>query len=77
MRFLNRFSSSFQNDKLPKSLLMKLTNQKHLFDIPDTVHYLNIASLSPSFKSIEEAGIRAVKEKSKPYLIPSSDFLIR
>ncbi|SNR16413.1 aminotransferase class V-fold PLP-dependent enzyme [Tenacibaculum jejuense] len=53
---------------------MSLTNQKHLFDLPEDVTYLNIASLSPSFKSIEEAGLRAVKEKSRPYLIPSSDF---
>ncbi|WP_075342937.1 aminotransferase class V-fold PLP-dependent enzyme [Tenacibaculum agarivorans] len=53
---------------------MSLTNQKHLFDIPEEISYLNIASLSPSFKSIEEAGIRAVKEKSRPYTIPSSDF---
>ena len=53
---------------------MSLTNQKHLFDLPEDVTYLNIASLSPSFKSIKEAGLRAVKEKSKPYLIPSSDF---
>lgn len=53
---------------------MPLQNQKQLFDIPNTVTYLNIASLSPSFKAVEEAGIRAIKEKSKPYLIPSSDF---
>ena len=53
---------------------MSLQNQKHIFNIPDNITYLNIASLSPSFKSIEEAGIRAVKEKSRPFLIPSSDF---
>ena len=51
-----------------------LENQKHLFDIPEDINYLNIASLSPSFKSIEQAGLRAILEKSKPYLIPSSDF---
>ncbi len=53
---------------------MPLQNQKQLFSIPETVTYLNIASLSPSFKAIEEAGIRAIKEKSKPFLIPSSHF---
>ncbi|MFY0629516.1 MAG: aminotransferase class V-fold PLP-dependent enzyme [Flavobacteriaceae bacterium] len=51
-----------------------LENQKHLFDIDEDINYLNIASLSPSFKSVEEAGLRAIQEKSKPYLIPSSDF---
>lgn len=53
---------------------MPLQNQKHLFDISDDVSYLNIAALSPSFKAVEDAGIRAIKEKSKPYLIPSSHF---
>ena len=51
-----------------------IKDQKNLFDIPEGIHYLNTASLSASFKSIEEAGIKAVKEKSKPYLIPTSDF---
>jgi selenocysteine lyase/cysteine desulfurase len=53
---------------------MKLQDQKNLFDIPEGIHYLNTASLSASFKSIEEAGIKALKEKSKPYLIPTTDF---
>ncbi len=53
---------------------MNLQHQKHLFNLPENITYLNIASLSPSFKSIERAGIRAVKEKSTPYLIPNSDF---
>lgn len=51
-----------------------IKDQKNLFDIPEGIHYLNTASLSASFKSIEEAGIKAVKEKSKPFLIPTSDF---
>lgn len=53
---------------------MKLQDQKNLFDIPEGIHYLNTASLSASFKSIEEAGIKAIKEKSKPFLIPTTDF---
>lgn len=51
-----------------------MLNQKHLFDIPEDVTYLNIASLSPSFKSAEQAGVDAVLQKSRPYTIPSSDF---
>ncbi|WKD86331.1 putative cysteine desulfurase [Polaribacter huanghezhanensis] len=51
-----------------------MKNQKHLFDIPEGIHYLNTASLSASFKSVEEAGMKALKEKSKPYLIPVTDF---
>ncbi|WP_347173733.1 aminotransferase class V-fold PLP-dependent enzyme [Polaribacter uvawellassae] len=53
---------------------MSLQDQKHLFNIPEGIHYLNTASLSASFKSIEEAGVKAIKEKSKPYLIPVTDF---
>ncbi|CAM1340331.1 aminotransferase class V-fold PLP-dependent enzyme [Tenacibaculum amylolyticum] len=53
---------------------MKLQHQKQLFTLPENITYLNIASLSPSFKSIEEAGIKAVKEKSTPHLIPSTNF---
>ena len=53
---------------------MRLTNRKHLFDIPEDVTYLNIASLSPSFKAIEEAGIQSVLKKNRPYLTTSADF---
>ncbi|MBL4604910.1 MAG: aminotransferase class V-fold PLP-dependent enzyme [Flavobacteriaceae bacterium] len=53
---------------------MSLQNQQDLFDIPEGVHYFNIASLSPSFKSITDVGIKAIREKSTPYVIPSSDF---
>ena len=48
--------------------------QQQLFDIPEDICYLNTASLSPSFKAVEAAGIEAILQKSRPYLIPSSDF---
>ncbi|WP_299276964.1 aminotransferase class V-fold PLP-dependent enzyme [uncultured Psychroserpens sp.] len=53
---------------------MSTQHQKHLFSISEEVTYLNIASLSPSFKAIERAGLDAVLQKSKPYTIPISDF---
>nr|WP_321222646.1 aminotransferase class V-fold PLP-dependent enzyme [uncultured Psychroserpens sp.] len=53
---------------------MIISHQKQLFSIPEDITYLNTASLSPSFKSVEQAGIDAVLQKSKPYTIPSSDF---
>jgi len=53
---------------------MDITQQKDLFDIPEDICYLNTASLSPSFKAVEQAGLDAVLQKSRPYLIPSSDF---
>ncbi|MFK8060633.1 MAG: aminotransferase class V-fold PLP-dependent enzyme, partial [Polaribacter sp.] len=53
---------------------MKLTNQKHLFSIPEDVIYLNIASQSPSFKAVEQAGIEGVLEKSHPYKITGDSY---
>ena len=53
---------------------MKLSNQKHLFNIPEDVTYLNIASLSPAFKAVEEAGINAVLKKTQPYLLTINDY---
>lgn len=53
---------------------MALTNQKHLFDLPDEVTYLNIASQSPSFKSIYEAGLKGLRQKNHPFTIATSDY---
>ncbi|MBA6152532.1 aminotransferase class V-fold PLP-dependent enzyme [Gelidibacter maritimus] len=53
---------------------MNITEQKNLFDLPEDICYLNTASLSPSFKAVEKAGIAAVVQKTRPYLIPSTDF---
>ncbi|QTD38442.1 aminotransferase class V-fold PLP-dependent enzyme [Polaribacter batillariae] len=53
---------------------MKLTNQKHLFSIPEEITYLNIASQSPSFKAVEQAGIKGVLEKSNPYKITGDSY---
>lgn len=53
---------------------MKLTNQNHLFSIPEEITYLNIASQSPSFKAIEQAGIDGVLEKSHPYKITGDSY---
>ena len=51
-----------------------LQNQKQLFDIPENINYLNIASQSPSFKAVERAGISAVLEKSHPYKIVADSY---
>ena len=53
---------------------MKLQNQKHLFSIPKETTYLNIASQSPSFKAVEQAGIDGVLEKSNPFKITSDSY---
>jgi selenocysteine lyase/cysteine desulfurase len=53
---------------------MLLQNQKQLFDIPEDITYLNIASQSPAFKSIYEAGLKGLKQKTRPYTIFGSDY---
>jgi selenocysteine lyase/cysteine desulfurase len=59
---------------IENTIKMSLVKQKHLFNLPEEVTYLNIASQSPSFKSVEEAGIRTVKEKSQPFVITASRY---
>ncbi|WP_283635391.1 aminotransferase class V-fold PLP-dependent enzyme [Aquaticitalea lipolytica] len=53
---------------------MSLQHQKHLFDIPEEITYLNIAAQSPSFKSIYEAGLEGLKQKNRPYSITIPDY---
>ncbi|MBT8310645.1 MAG: aminotransferase class V-fold PLP-dependent enzyme [Flavobacteriaceae bacterium] len=53
---------------------MTLKHQKHLFDLPDDITYLNIAAQSPSFKSVTEAGMEGLKQKSQPHTIKGTDY---
>ncbi len=53
---------------------MALQNQRHLFSIPNHITYLNTAYISPSFKSVEIAGIGAILRKSQPFDVSPSDF---
>ncbi len=46
---------------------MPLANQKHLFDIPDGVTYLNCAAQSPCLTESAEAGRRGVDRKFHPW----------
>ena len=53
---------------------MALQNQKHLFEIPEDITYLNIAAQSPSFTSVYEAGLEGLKQKNQPHTIKLSDY---
>lgn len=53
---------------------MALKNQKHLFDIPEDITYLNIASQSPAFKAIYDAGLEGLKQKNHPHTLRISDY---
>ncbi len=51
-----------------------LACQKHLFDLPDNVVYLNGAYMSPSLKAVSDAGIAAIQKKARPFNITTEDF---
>ncbi len=48
--------------------------QRDRFSLPDDVHYLNGAYMSPLLLSVEEAGIRGIRAKRFPVDITPADF---
>ena len=56
---------------------MMLTSQKHLFDLDDSITYLNGAYMSPQLKSVTAAGVIALGMKSDPQQIQAADFFFR
>ncbi|MBT5415889.1 MAG: aminotransferase class V-fold PLP-dependent enzyme [Rhodospirillaceae bacterium] len=48
--------------------------QRHLFDIPEGLAYLNCAYLSPLMKGARAAGESAVSRKSRPWELGRDDF---
>ena len=51
-----------------------LANQRFLFNIPDSVSYLNCAYQSPLAKPVEEAGKKGLAMKVQPWTIGKDDF---
>ncbi len=49
-------------------------SQRHLFEIPDGVAFLNCAYMSPNLRAVREAGQAAVARKSRPWEITAPDF---
>lgn len=54
---------------------MKITNQRHLFDLPDEVVYFNCASQSPQLKEITRIGQIGVGRKARPWLLSTEERL--
>jgi selenocysteine lyase/cysteine desulfurase len=54
--------------------MTNLRNQKHLFQLPADIHYLNGAYMSPLLQSVEEIGVKAVIQKRNPTTIEPKDF---
>jgi len=48
--------------------------QRHLFDIPDDVAYLNCAYMSPLMRAAVEGGIDGLRRKRQPWRMSQSDF---
>ena len=53
---------------------MILPSQRHLFDIPDGICYLNCSYMSPQLRSVRGAGEKAVSTKSRPWEVTPTDF---
>lgn len=53
---------------------MKIDSQRHLFDIPQDIAYLNCAYMSPQLRSVREAGEKALVLKSEPWKVTPQDF---
>jgi selenocysteine lyase/cysteine desulfurase len=53
---------------------MKLPSQRHLFDIPDDVAYLNCGYMSPLMHPVHAAGIAGLSRKARPWEIAPRDF---
>lgn len=53
---------------------MTLPSQRHLFDIPEDVCYLNCAYMSPQLRSVREAGEKSLSTKSHPWKVTPADF---
>ena len=51
-----------------------LPSQRHLFDIPEEVAYLNCAYMSPLMNAVRDAGFTAVRKKTTPWLTTPADF---
>lgn len=51
-----------------------MDSQRHLFDIPDDVTYLNAAYLGPRLHTVHEAGRVALERTARPWEISPPDF---
>ncbi len=48
--------------------------QRHLFDIPDDIAYLNCAYMSPLMKTVADAGREGIETKVSPWRLYPEDF---
>src|SRR6218665_3635444 len=53
---------------------MRLPSQRHLFDLPEGLTWLNCAYMSPQSRAVGDAGREALERKAKPWLVRPADF---
>ena len=53
---------------------MMIPSQRHLFDLPEDVAYLNCAYMAPLMHPVVDAGLRGVRRKARPWEIAAPDF---
>ena len=53
---------------------MMIPSQRHLFDLPEDVAYLNCAYMAPLMHPVVNAGLRGVRRKARPWEIAAPDF---
>lgn len=51
-----------------------LSSQRHLFDVPEEVTFLNCSGLSPQLRTSTEAGLTAVRQKASPWQVTAADW---
>jgi selenocysteine lyase/cysteine desulfurase len=61
-------------DTAPGPTATLLTGQRHLFDIPDDIVYVNTANMSPLLRSVQEAGRRGLGMRARPWTITPPDW---
>ena len=54
--------------------MQNLENQADKFELPDNIHYLNGAFMSPQLKSVTKIGLGSVKKKALPFNATIDDF---
>jgi selenocysteine lyase/cysteine desulfurase len=57
-----------------ESTAKTIPSQRHLFEIPDEITYLNCANMSPQLRSVSASGLNSVAAKSTPWKITSGDW---
>jgi len=51
-----------------------IASQRHLFEIPDDIAYLNCAYMSPLMKPVVAASRTGLQRKASPWIVMPQDF---